>query len=144
MGRSSRESDYCFGQRGVSTLEVLLFLIAMVLVIVTLIPPILATRHQAAIQECGFRLAVVEEAKREVFKEMNALILPREHRLAFADDVNLQHIDRIAKITLESPWRFHPEDPCPLGGKVNVGETFLDPPSSSEGIKPAKKTAMTP
>jgi hypothetical protein len=74
----------------------------------------------------------MQDAKREVFDEMNR-ILPANHRLRITDRINPLHMDKIAGITRESPWRFHPEEPCPEGGVVSVGQTFLDPPSCSLG-----------
>ena len=119
--------------RGLTTLEILLILLLLVFVGGAALPPFLSARAGARLEECSLRLAVIQEAKRDVMKGMN-LRLPRESRLRIADRVNALHLDMIAEITLASPWRFRPEDPCPEGGIVSVGETFLDPPSCSNGV----------
>lgn len=119
--------------RGVTTFEILLLLLLVVFVGGAALPPFLAARTGARLEECSLRLAVIQEAKRDVMKEMNYK-LPRESRLRIADRVNPLHMDMIAEVTLKSPWRFRPEDPCPDGGIVSVGDTFLDPPSCSNGV----------
>ena len=121
------------GQEGFTNFEMLLVFLIVVFTVGTLIPAFLASRHRAAEQEIGIRLAVIQQAKRDVMKKMN-LILPRESRIRITDRVNPLHVDEITRLTLESPWRFQPDDPDPLGGELNIGETFLEPPSSSLGI----------
>ncbi|GMV65204.1 MAG: hypothetical protein AMXMBFR75_10050 [Candidatus Hinthialibacteria bacterium] len=96
-------------------------------------PAYLETTRKAQLMECSCRLAVIQEAKKEVFEEMNR-ILPANKHLRITDRVNPLHLDKIARKTLESPWRFHPEDSFPGCGAVSVGQTFLDPPSSSTGV----------
>ncbi len=120
-------------QRGITNFEMLLVFLVVLFGIGTLVPAFLASNRIAAEREVGIRLAVIQEAKRDVMKEMN-LILPRESRVRITDPVNPIHVDRITRITLESPWRFQPENPDPLGGTLNIGETFIEPPSSSLGI----------
>ena len=118
--------------RGVTILEILLILLLVVFVGGVSLPPFLSARAGARLEECSLRLAVIQEAKRDVMKEMNRK-LPRASRLRIADRVNALHLDMIAEITLASPWRFRPDEPCPDGGIVSVGATFLDPPSCSNG-----------
>jgi hypothetical protein len=119
--------------RGVTTFEILLILLLVVFVAGAALPPFLAARAESQREECALRLAAIQEAKRDVMKEMN-LRLPHDVRMRITDKVNALHLDMIAEITLASPWRFRPEDPCPDGGIVSVGETFLDPPSCSSGV----------
>lgn len=123
-------------RRGVSVLELLLILILFTLVVGMAIPAVLASRRDAQARECSIRLAVIQDAKREVFEDMNRL-LPPQRRLRITDTLNPLHVDRIAELTLQTPWRFHPEDRCPSGGEVTVGSTFLDPPQCSDGTTPA-------
>ena len=131
-------------EKGFTNFEMLLVFLVVVLTIAILIPAYLASNRVAAEREIGIRLAVIQEAKRDVIKEMN-LILPRESRLRITDPVNPVHLDKITRINLESPWRFQPESPDPLGGMLSVGETFLEPPSSSLGIPIANlDTLLTP
>ena len=118
--------------RGITTLEILLILLLVIFVGGAALPPFLSARARAQVQECSLRLAVIQEAKRDVMKEMN-LRLPRHSQLRVTDKVNDLHLDMIAEITLESPWNFRPEDPCPDGSILFVGEIFLDPPSCSSG-----------
>lgn len=120
------------GIRGFTTFELLLVLIFLILLVSVAIPPLLAARRDSLARECSLRLAVIREAKRDVLREMNS-ILPRDRRLRITDKINALHMDKIAYFTMTSPWRFHPEDPGPLGGKISVGETFLDPPTCSLG-----------
>lgn len=134
--------DRWVSQRGITNFEMLLVFLIVLFGVGTLVPTYLASNRVAAEREIGIRLAVIQEAKRDVMKEMN-LILPRESRLRITDPVNPDHLDKIAKLTLESPWRFHPEEPDPLGGTISVGETFLEPPSSSLGIPIADLSEIT-
>ncbi len=120
-------------QRGVSTFELLLVVIILGLAVATVTPAYLASRRDAQLQECSYRLAVIQDAKREVMEEMNQL-LPSNRRLRITDRVNPLYLDKIARKTLASPWRFHPEDPFPGCGTISVGKTFLDPPSSTTGV----------
>lgn len=118
--------------RGFTTFEILLVLLLVLFLGGAVLPPFLSARADSRRQECSLRLAVIQEAKRDVMKEMN-LRLPSENRMRITDKVNALHLDMMAEITLASPWRFRPEDPCPDGAVVSVGETFLDPPSCSNG-----------
>jgi hypothetical protein len=129
------------GERGITTFEVMLILLFLCVIVATLVPAYLASRSDAQDLECSLRLAVIQEAKRDVMKEMNDL-LPRENRLRITDEVNPLHYDKIAYLTLRSPWNFHPEDPCPDGSIISVGATFLEPPSSSGGHKIAEMEGM--
>lgn len=119
-------------QRGMSTFELLLIVIILGLAVAMLTPAYLASHRDAQLQECSYRLAVIQDAKRQVMEEMNRR-LPANRRLRITDRVNPLHIDKIAQITLASPWRFHPEDSFPGCGTISVGKTFLDPPSCSTG-----------
>jgi len=118
--------------RGITTFETLLVLVLIVSGIAVFLPAYLASRRDAAALECSLRLAVIREAKRDVMKEMNRL-LPRDKRLRITDRINPLHADKIAYLTMTSPFRFHPDDPGPLGGVISIGTTFLDPPSCSLG-----------
>lgn len=134
-GRSSIDMQpaVVFSERGISTFELLLILVFLGLAVATVAPAYLETTRKAQLMECSCRLAVIQEAKKEVFEEMNR-ILPANKHLRITDRVNPLHLDKIARKTLESPWRFHPEDSFPGCGAVSVGQTFLDPPSSSTGV----------
>lgn len=121
--------------RGFTTLELLLILVVLCLAVATFIPAYLSSRQEVHQVECGYKLAVVKEAKKQVFDDMNRL-LPPENRLRITDPVNLLHIDKISKLTYESPWRFRPEDPFSPCGMIYVGETFLDPPYCTKGYEP--------
>lgn len=113
----------------------------LALIVATVVPAYLAVQREAKARECSLRLMAILEAKRDVMKEMNQ-ILPRDRQLKYTDRVNPLHLDKISHLTLRSPWRFHPDDPCPLGGKVSVGETFLDPPTCSLGHPIAEREAL--
>ena len=130
-------------EKGFTNFEMLLVFLCVVLIVGTLIPAYLASNRLSAEREVGIRLAVIQEAKRDVMKEMN-LILPRESRIRITDPVNPLHADKVTRLTLESPWRFQPEKPGPLGGSFNIGETFLEPPSSSLGIPIENLDELTP
>jgi hypothetical protein len=66
------------------------------------------------------------------------LILPPQKRLSITDRLNPFHVARISRITQTSPWAFDPEDSCPNGGNLQLGETFLDPPACSCGASIAR------
>lgn len=129
--------------RGVSVLELLLLLVLILLAVGVIGPAFLTSREDALRRECSIRLAVIRNAKQSVFEEMNR-ILPADHRLRITDRLNDLHIDKVATITMESPWRFHPEDPCEVGGQVFMGATFLDVPTTSEGIPIAVLENLVP
>ncbi len=120
-------------ERGVSTFELLLVVIILGLTVAAVIPAYLASRKDSQLQECSYRLAVIQDAKREVMEEMNQM-LPSNRRLRITDRVNPLHLDKIAGKTMASPWRFHPEDSFPGCGTISVGKTFLDPPSCTTGV----------
>jgi type II secretory pathway pseudopilin PulG len=119
-------------RRGVSTFELLLVVIILGLAAATVTPAYFASHRDAQLRECSYRLAVIQDAKREVMEEMNRR-LPVNRRLRITDRVNPLHLDMIAQKALASPWRFHPEDSFAGCGTLSVGKTFLDPPSSSTG-----------
>jgi len=121
----------------------LLVFLVVVLTIGILIPAYLASNRVANEREIGIRLAVIQESKRDVMKEMN-LLLPQESRLRITDPINPLHVDKITQLTLASPWRFQSEKPDPMGGTLDIGETFLEPPSSSLGIPIADLEEITP
>jgi hypothetical protein len=121
-----------FSVRGFTTFEVFLLLVLLAAMIAAVVPAYLSARQASKAKECSLRLGVIREAKRDVMRDMN-LLLPKDQELVMGSRINQLHIDKIAQITLASPWRFHPDDPCPMGGKVSVGQTFLDQPSCSCG-----------
>jgi type II secretory pathway pseudopilin PulG len=120
-------------RKGITTLELLFILVILGLAVATVTPAYLVSYRDRLQQECSLRLAVVQDAKKEVLEEMNQ-ILPANRRLRITDKVNPLHVDKIAQKTLASPWRFHPEDPIPGCGPISVGNTFLDPPTSPSGV----------
>lgn len=130
-------------QRGVSVFELLLVTVFLGLVLAAVAPAYLSSREDALHRRCSLRLAVIQSAKREVFDDMN-LRLPPNRRLRINDRVNAYHLDSIARITLESPWNFDPEEPCPNGGVISVGDSFLEPPSCSLGTPIAVLEASHP
>lgn len=140
---TGRGESVIWDRRGVSVLELLLVLVLLGLLVGMAIPAYLSSRRDALSRECSIHLAVIREAKREVFEDMNRL-LPPQRRLRITDPLNPLHVDRIAAITLQTPWRFHPEAPCPNGGEVTVGATFLDPPQCSDGTVAASLEKPTP
>ncbi len=134
VGRTSGiQNTVVSSQRGVSTFELLLVVIILGLAVATVTPAYLASHRDAQLQECSYRLAVIQDAKREVLEEMNRR-LPANRRLRITDRVNPLHHDMIARKTLASPWRFHPDDSFSGCGAISVGKTFLDPPSSTTGV----------
>lgn len=143
-GRSSIDMHITvnFTKRGISTFELLLVLVLLGLAVATVAPAYFESRWNAQLVECSYRLAAIQEAKKEVFEEMNR-ILPANRRLRITDRINPLHLDKIAHKTLESPWRFHPDDPFPGCGTLSVGKTFLDPPSSSTGVPIASLQGTT-
>ena len=124
-----------------SAIDLLFILLILTCMIAALVPPYLDSVRRKGQTECSIRLFVLQEAKKDVRKDMN-LLLPPERRLQITDRLNPLHLDKIARISLSTPWRFRPDDPCPLGGTVSAGTTFLDPPSCSLGHAAAEGEAL--